>query len=676
MALDSIEGARKGPLPASPSVQLATLVSDVPTGGEWLHEIKLDGYRLICRVAEGRVRLVTRNAKDWTDKFRGVAEAAAALPCQQALLDGEAVVLNERGISDFQALQNVLGRRKGAPVLYYAFDLLYLDGYDLTHVLLRARKEALAGLLAPLAPDGVIRYSDHVEGHGQEFYAQACAAGLEGIISKRADRRYRAGRGAEWLKVKCLHRQEFVVVGFTDPQRSRQGFGALVLGVNDPERGLVLAGRVGTGFTERSLRELHAKLVKLERSTPPVVDPPTGAALRGVHWVEPRLVAEVAFAEWTGDGRIRHPSFHGLREDKAPEQVVRERATSRSKVARPPNPGAESASRAGRSRSRPRAPTVKLHTTVKKPHTTAKRSRAASPELRVAGVRITNPDRVLYKPEGFTKGDIARYWGEVAEAALPLLVERPLILFRCPTGPGGECFFQRHWGQGMPDSIPRVRLKEQRGVAQYMYVDALPALISLVQFSVLEVHVFNCRRDRPERPDQVMFDLDPDEALPWSAVVDAAIGMRERLGALELESFVKTTGGKGLHVVVPLARRARWDEVREFARGLAEQFAKAAPDRFTATMSKRRRVGRIYIDYLRNAFSASAIAAYSTRARPGAPVAVPIGWAELEAMDARPKFDIRTVPERLRKQRRDPWEGFSRVRQSISSGMRKAVGVR
>jgi bifunctional non-homologous end joining protein LigD len=298
-----------------------------------------------------------------------------------------------------------------------------------------------------------------------------------------------------------------------------------------------------------------------------------------------------------------------------------------------------------------------------------------SEALRVAGIRITNADRVLYKPEGVTKGDIAKYWEAVADAALPHVVDRPLTLVRCPTGPAGQCFFQKHWGQGMPESVPRVAIEESDGTAPYMYIDELPALISLVQFGVLEVHVFNCRRDRLDRPDQMIFDLDPDEALAWREVVDAAVMLREWLAALELQSFVKTTGGKGLHVVLPLARRARWDVVREFARGVAEQFVKAEPDRFTATMSKRTRKGRIFIDYLRNAFNATAIAPYSPRARDGAPVSVPIGWEELEAMKNRPSFDVRSVPKRVQGLRRDPWDGFFRVRQSISSAMRKAVGA-
>lgn len=320
---EALDGVRRAALPSKFEVQLATLGARAPSGDEWLHEIKLDGYRLICRKSGDDVRLITRSGKDWTDRFPRLVEAAATLPCEEAVLDGEVAVLNARGISEFQALQNAL-RRKHANVLYFVFDLLYIDGYDLTRAPLRARKEALAGLFAAAPETGPIRYSDHVEGHGAEFLKRACAMGLEGIISKRADRPYRGGRGTEWLKVKCMRRQEFVIVGFTDPSGTRTAFGALLLAVNDDDGRLVFAGRVGTGFDERTLLELHAKLIRLERETPPVDTPPRGADARGVHWVTPRLVAEVSFAEWTSDGRIRHPSFLGLREDKEPEEVVRE----------------------------------------------------------------------------------------------------------------------------------------------------------------------------------------------------------------------------------------------------------------------------------------------------------------------------------------------------------------
>lgn len=652
---EAVHGARRAVLPPKAELQLATLASSAPAGDDWLHEIKLDGYRLVCRVAGDDVRLITRSGKDWTDRFPRLAEAAAALPCDEAVLDGEAAVLNARGISEFQALQNALSRRH-ANVLYFAFDLLYLDGYDLTRAPLRARKEALAGLLAAAPADGPIRYSDHVEGHGAAFFQRACAMGLEGIISKRADRPYRAGRGTEWLKVKCMRRQEFVVVGFTDPSGTRTAFGALLLAVNNDEGRLVFAGRVGTGFSERTLRDLHAQLKHLERDTPPIEDPPRGAEARGVHWVTPRLVAEVSFAEWTSDGRIRHPSFLGLREDKKPEEVVHERVNrsagnpsprrgEQGKAGAPERRGAQKS----RSRSGQTRPPAKTRPT----------------EDVVAGVRITHADRSFYKGEDIGKGDIARYWDAVADAALPYLRDRPLMVLRCTEGAAGPCFFQKHWGRGMPESVPRVDVEEQDGTRQYMYVNGETALITLVQFGVLEVHVWGARRDRLDKPDQLTFDLDPDEGLPWDRVVDAAVALRERLGHLGLETFVRTTGGKGLHVMAPLVRRAGWDEVREFTRAVAQELVESDPQGYTATASKKGRKGKIFIDYLRNAANGTVIASFSPRAREGAPVAVPLAWDELDAGAERPVFTVNDVPDRVRKQKRDPWDGFTSLRQSL-----------
>lgn len=392
---EALADVRRAALPSTFEVQLATLADSAPSGDEWLHEIKLDGYRLICRASGGDVRLITRSGKDWTDRFPRLAEAAGALPCDEAVLDGEAAVLNAYGVSEFQALQNAL-RRRHANVHYFAFDLLYIDGYDLTHAPLRARKEALAGLLAAVPEAGPIRYSDHVEGHGAEFLQRACAMGLEGIISKRADRPYRAGRGTEWRKVKCVRRQEFVVIGFTEPSGTRTAFGALLLAVNDDEGRLVFAGRVGTGFNERTLAELHAKLTRLERETPPIDNPPRGAGARGVHWVTPRLVAEVSFAEWTSDGRIRHPSFLGLREDKKPEEVVREQQSHSTG-----NPSPQRGD-AGRAAAHERRSARKARTRPSGARNSPSRTKAD--EDVVAGVRISHADRRIYEGEDIKIG--------------------------------------------------------------------------------------------------------------------------------------------------------------------------------------------------------------------------------------------------------------------------------
>jgi bifunctional non-homologous end joining protein LigD len=627
----SLEGARKGGLPEDFSPQLATLVSEPPTGEDWLHELKLDGYRILCYVDHGDVTCISRNGKDWTDRYTEVVEAAAVLPCETALMDGEVVVLDERGVSSFQALQNSLGTTRSRRQLYfYAFDLMYLDGYDLMHVPLRERKPLLQTLVAGGEGD-VIRYSDHVSGSGHQFHAQACAAGAEGIISKRANAPYRPGRGMDWQKTKCLLRQEFVVVGFTEPSGSRSGFGALLIAVmKDGE--LVSAGRVGTGFTNRTLAELYSKMKKLERATPAIANPPRGANARGVHWLQPKLVAEVSFTEWTSDGSIRHPSFQGLREDKTPEEIVRE-GPARPQQARNQAKG--------------------------------KSTSQASGEVEVAGVRLTHPDRVVYAEQGITKLDLAKYYERVADAMLPHIADRALTLVRCPTGQGKACFFQKHANDTIPDSIARVSVEEEEGTELYMAVDSLPGLIALVQLGVLEFHVWGSRIDRLDRPDRLIFDLDPDADLPWSETAAAALLMRERMEDLELQSFVKTTGGKGLHVVVPIERRTSWDDVKEFARRVAQSFVREWPARFTATATKSRRKGKIYIDYLRNSPVATSIAAFSTRSRPGAPVSVPITWEELAASSERPDYTIENVPARLAKLRSDPWKDFALVRQTV-----------
>jgi bifunctional non-homologous end joining protein LigD len=638
-----IIGARRARMPGDAKPQLATLSSEAPTGDDWLHEIKLDGYRVLCRVEKGQARVVTRNGKDWTDRFPGIAEALGGLPCHTAIVDGEIVVLDRKGVSRFQRLQNVASGSSSARPLIYLFDLLYLDGQDVREAGLEDRKSLLEPLVTGLA-DPRARYSDHVVGQGPDFLAKACGAGVEGIISKRRDRPYRAGRGRSWLKVKCTARQELVVVGYTEPAGSRLGIGALLLGVHDEEGKLVYAGKVGTGFNHRTLVELEERLSAMEQSESPVADPPRGYRARGVHWVRPELVAEVEFTEWTEDGRIRHPSFQGLREDKEVGQVVRERETGGAGEA---GGGGGGGGGGGRGRGREE----------------------------VAGVRITNAGRVLWEGQGVTKGELASYYEAVAGVMLPRLVDRPLTLVRCPSGAGGKCFYQKHANESMPDIIPRVVIDEKDGGEPYMYVDGLPALIALVQFGVLEFHIWGSRRDRLDRPDRLVFDLDPDEGLPFGRVARAALGLRSMLEELGLTSFPKTTGGKGLHVVVPLTRRSDWDEAREFAQAVAQRMVAEDPGGFTARMSKSRRKDRIFVDYLRNAWNATAIADYSTRARPGATVALPITWDEVNPRAKNPPVNtLRDVPDRVASES-DPWPGFDDLRQSITAAARKGVGL-
>ncbi|HEX6997276.1 MAG TPA: DNA ligase D [Gammaproteobacteria bacterium] len=610
-----IPGARRGALPAAPAPQLATLVKRVPSGREWLHEPKLDGYRLLARLERGRVKLVTRSGKDWTDRFPGIAAAVAALSCRSALLDGEAVVFDAHGRTSFQRLQTAIGA--GSPsIVLVAFDLLHLDGWDLREAPLVERKRVLRELLAG-AP-AALRFGDHVQGGGEAFFREACRAGLEGVVSKRADDPYRAARTKSWLKIKCLARQEAVIVGFTDPAGSRQGLGALLLGVRDhPEGPLRYAGKVGTGFDERTLHELRERLDALERKTAPVEHSLPRHQTRNVHWVRPELVAEVAFGEWTNDGRMRHPVFRGLREDKPAREVVEERPAD--------------ASDAGPPR---------------------------------AQVKLTHPDKVLFPDVGITKQQLADYWQRVAEWALPHLRDRPLTLYRCPEGYGAHCFYQKRVGVGVPDAVGRVVIEE--GKDPYAMVDGLPALLGLVQIGVLELHVWGSRAGHLEQPDIIVFDLDPSEELPWSAVVDAAHGLKERLEALGLHAFARVTGGKGLHVVVPVEPGPDWAAVKRFSRQVVLEMVRDEPKRFTASVSKSRRGGKIFVDYLRNAREATAIAAYSPRAKAGAPVAMPVEWDALDhGAKGPPRFGVLEVPDIVRRRERDPWHAFDASRRPL-----------
>jgi bifunctional non-homologous end joining protein LigD len=658
----SLPGARRGVLPTIPELELATLVDGAPEGVDWLHEIKFDGYRIAARIQGGDVRLISRNGKDWTARFAHVAEAFAELGVDEAIFDGELVALDPGGAGSFQSLQRALSEERGDELAWFGFDVLHLDGFDLTAVALLERKRLLETILAHAAGTRErLRYSEHIVGNGRAVYGRACERGLEGIVSKRADSLYRPGRGRDWLKVKCQREQELAIGGFTDPEGAREGFGALLLGVY--ERGkLKYAGRVGTGFDEATLRDLRRRMRPLERATPAFVDPPRGAQARGVHWLEPVLVAQVAFTEWTEDGSLRHPSFLGLREDKRAEEVAREvpvaRAGKRSSVtARTARAQPEKRARETK-RAVPRAPPGRIR---------------RGGEEEAAGIRLTHPERVLYPDAGITKLELARYYAQVAERMLPHVERRVLTLVRCPQGTGKPCFFQKHQGEGVPPAIRSIEVREDEGTGTYLYLEDAAGLVSLVQMSALEIHTWGSRIDRLEKPDLLVFDLDPDEGLAFGRVVEAAREVRKRLSDLGLESFVKTTGGKGLHVVLPLERRLEWEETKAFCRDFASSMAREEPLRYTAVLSKASRKGRLFIDYLRNGRGATAIAPYSARARPGATVATPLAWDELDARLKPQAFTIRTVPKRLEKLRKDPWAGFFKLKQSLTADLRRAV---
>jgi bifunctional non-homologous end joining protein LigD len=648
--VEAVKGAKREALPRRLVPQLATLVREPPAGTEWLHEPKLDGYRLLCRVDGGDVELITRRGNDWTDRFPGVAKAAGDLPCRTALLDGEAVVFDSRGITDFQRLQNAIARADPAIVLV-AFDLLHLDGWDLRGASLRERKTLLSALLEEQTDP--LRYGEHVEERGDVFFREVCRLGLEGIVSKRAADPYREKRTRSWLKVKCVQRQEFVIVGYTDPAGSRTGFGALLLGVHESRGGaLRYAGKVGTGFDELALRTLKKRLAQLE--TRKAVIDVSSAPRSGVHWVEPELVAEISFGEWTADGRLRHPVFHGLREDKPARDVVAEHPAEA-------NPGAEGttaprAKRARQSRDKSTRPRAKGEGAATE----------AAIRPRAAMVKLTSPDKVLFPEPGITKRQLANYWEQIAEHALPFMERRPLTLKRCPEGYGAQCFYQKHVGIGVPEVVARVAIKADE--EPYAMVDGLPALLGLVQISALELHVWGSRAEHIDQPDIIVFDLDPAEDVGWHAVVDAAFLIKERLESLGLSGFVRLTGGKGLHVVVPVVPGPEWPAVKKFARAFVNDIVREDPRRFTPTMSKSQRGGKIFLDYLRNDREATAIASYSPRARAGAPVALPIEWDELGGdAETAPRYGLLDVPALVRRRDRDPWADFEEARRSLVS---------
>jgi bifunctional non-homologous end joining protein LigD len=652
----SILGARKGRMPEQLKPQLATLADKAPEGPDWLHEIKYDGYRLLARLEGRRVRLITRGGLDWTSKFPELADQLAKLRLDSALIDGEVVHLEPKGTTSFAGLQDALSSGKTDTLTFFAFDLLYRDGWNLTGAALEDRKAALAEVIPP-SGHGMLRYSDHQIDRGPAFLDQACRYELEGIISKRRAEPYRPGRSSSWLKVKCRNREEFVIVGFTDPEHSRQGFGALLLGYYDPQGNFRYAGRVGTGFNTAQLVELRGRLDALARAEAPVALP-KGVSRKGVHWIEPLLVAEVEFATWTTDNILRQASFQGLREDKEAREVVYDRQS--------PTPAPTDA--------QPKKPAPQPKRTVPKPAQPAEPQRARDGSVVFEGVRLTHPDRILYPGTELTKLDVARYYAAVSDWALPQLSRRLLTLVRSPAV-GMKTFYQKHIGDEAPEAIRRFEFSDGAEPEIYPYIDDLPGLIGLVQMGVLEIHPWGSKVERLETPDRVTMDLDPDEGLPWQRVTVAAIDVRDALLGIGLKSFAKTTGGKGLHVVIPLTPKLQWDEVKAFAKWVADSFVAQRPEDFTANMAKRARQGRIYIDYLRNGRGATAVGAYSPRARPGAPVSTPLSWDEVENGVRPDRFTVETLPRRLAALKADPWAEMGKLRQSISAAVRRQVGI-
>ncbi len=633
--------------------QLATLVDTAPNEPGYRYEVKFDGYRALAALRDGEVTIRSRNRLDWSATFPNIAKALTRLDAQEAIVDGEICALDADGRSSFQTLQNVMGARghrtqiDDGGLVYYVFDLLWLDGEDLRPLPLSERKQRLAALMKGLKKSP-LRYSEDIGGDVRVTLAQACKLGLEGLIAKRADAPYEEGRSRRWLKLKCGKRQEFVIVGYHQASSNRKGFRSLLLGLREG-KSLRYCGKVGTGFSETSLADIAKKMKQREVEQPAVDNPPRGASL---HWVRPELVCEVSFTEMTRDGALRHPSFEGLREDKPASQVRRERAQSVKQVAaQKENESARTRGRAApdsasAKQSRGRAKAV----AISDAH--AKTAPKTAP-LQLEGIDISHPDRVMDEKSAATKGDLARYYARVAQAFLRFAKDRPMALVRCPQGAAHQCFFQKN---AMPGLGKQVRRGKAAGHG-ILWIDDAPGLLELVQFSAVEFHGWGAQRPHLNKPDWIVFDLDPDTALPFSRVVEAAHEVRDALRSLKLESFVKTTGGKGLHVVVPIKPQRGWSEVKAFTRTIAETLATQSPQRYVATMSKARRRGKIFIDYLRNGEGATAVLPYSTRARPGMTVAVPVAWKELAKIDPQ-AYRIDNVEDWFGGRRSDPWKDF------------------
>jgi bifunctional non-homologous end joining protein LigD len=581
--------------------QLATLVDDVPTGNSWIHEYKYDGYRLLIAVGEGVATAWTRNGKDWSDKFKALVKAAAKLPAG-CLIDGEAVAIGEDGKPSFQLLQATLKEQKGANLVFYAFDLLIDRGEDIRNLPNIERKQRLAALLEGVSPP--IIYGDHVIGRGEALFEQVCKQGGEGIISKKASAPYKGTRTRCWLKIKCIQRQEFVIVGWSESDK-RRGFRSLLLAAKEDGK-LTYVGKVGTGFSGKLIEEMMERMRPLETEKAPVEVP--RADRRGAHFIRPELVAEIAFTEFTNEGILRHPSFIGLREDKPAKQVV-----------------------------------VETPKHLTKSERTADR---ATPES--FGIKISNPERIIYPEDALTKADLANYYAAVDPLIMVDAAHRPMTLIRCPQGRSKKCFFQKHDSGTFGEHVKHVPVKEKKGdVQDYLYFDDVRGLLACVQMGTIEFHGWGSRSDDIEHPDRLVFDLDPDVGLDFAKVKQAAVRLRALLADLGLQTFPLLSGGKGLHVVAPLDASADWPAVSWFAERFSRAIAEAEPEMFTANIRKVQRKGRIFLDWLRNQRGSTAVMPYSARAREGAPVAAPIAWEELDRYQGGNHFSIRDLDELL-----------------------------
>jgi bifunctional non-homologous end joining protein LigD len=617
-----VAGARKGLLPTFLEPSGAAPCEQPPSGPKWVHEIKHDGYRIQTRLDGGRIRLLTRKALDWTARFGSIAAALPGLGLSSALIDGELVVQDANGFSSLNLLQGDLKESRQDRFRYLAFDLLYAEGFDLTRAKLVDRKRLLEQVIAAAPAGSPICFSEHLAVDGPVMLTHSCRLGLEGIVSKRIDLPYVPGRGEHWLKSKCNARQEFIILGHIPSTASRRAVGALALGYYGNGK-LTYAGRVGTGWSSADAEALYQALEAITAPRPALAKPMPAGMDKGVRWVAPQLVCEVEFRDWTGDGLVRAASFKGLREDRPAEEVVLERELPRGRKAQPG----------------------------------------------IAGLQLTHPDRLLWAGAGVTKQGLAEFYADIADLILPHIAGRPLSLLRCPSGTDAPCFFAKNPWAGLSESVRPVKAGKTQPA---LVIEDLAGLFSLVQAGVVEIHPWGSTVEEIDRPDRLFFDLDPAEDVPWRAVIDAALEVRTRLADLGLTSFVKTSGGKGLHVVVPVVPSLAWDEAKAFTRSIASAMAKTSPDRYLDRATKHARRGRIYIDYVRNGLGATAVAAYSTRANPQAAVSTPLAWDELSDSIRAGHFTVGNLRHRLRFLQQDPWPGFFALRQRIPTAQRQA----
>lgn len=628
-------------LPKLLKPQLATLVDGVPRHAQdWLYEMKFDGYRLLTRIDGDDVRLYTRNGHDWSAKLPHLVEAFRGLPAKSAWVDGEIVVLDKDGVPSFQALQNAFDGQRTQGIVFYAFDLPFIGGRDLRQESLRVRRALLAQLMETAEGDDRLRFSAAFDVAPADLVASACKMGLEGIMAKRQSSTYVSRRTDTWVKVKCARRQEFAIVGYTAPKGARVGLGALLLAVHEDDGRLRYAGKVGTGFDDQGLADLHKRLSRIETDEKTVKATGLG---RDVHWVRPELIAEVSFGEWTGSGHIRHSVFRGLRQDKPVRAISREKPVPVEEVEK--TQAAEDA-----------APTKPAKAT--KPAAAAPRaSRAAAAGGRPKAARLTNPDRVIDPSTQFTKLDLARYYGLIA----PLLVEhlkgRPVSFLRAPAGIQGEFFFQKHLDAAIP-GVKALPAKLDPDHPPLMEVPTQEAVMSAVQMNVVEFHTWNAVKTSIGKPDRMLFDLDPGEGVEWAAVQRAAKLVRVLLQEIGLQAWLKTSGGKGLHVVVPLRKQYDWDTVKAFSQAIVQHLARTLPQLFVAKSGPKNRVGKIFADYLRNGFGATTVAAWSARARPGLGVSVPVTWDELEKLTGGAHWTIGNIHARL-DVGNEPWSDYA-----------------